>query len=342
MAEAETSGQVQAQRPSTPTRTPERPRLPLPRESALRPPTASVALSISSIPNLQAQRDVPPRTVSFDLFSGSSIPAPSRANLQVPRAPSGLQAQRPSSSQATLGKGKAPLGPTFTPTRQQANSQSPSSHALPIGRKVSYVSFGSLNHPLSDIFTCSDGTSKAWASMPLPPPESSPQGPSNLTVPASTSPPQRPGPVSFLSIQQEQTEVASSSKAPPKSLVEIQAEEERRAQEERELTRAAQEKVRSDKEQADFLPWWKKEEGRIRRETRPVMGPPVGKPGRAKAGPGTGEGGGEQKNDPSRSRRRGRGRGGGGAKKDEQEMKSGTSPAHGAAAETGSSNHPKQ
>lgn len=158
--------------------------------------------------------------------------------------------------------------------------------------------------------------------MSAPPFQASPPDPSNMTAAAmgsSSSPPHRPTPVSFLSIQQEQTDVSSSSKAPPKSLIEIQAEEERHAQEEKELARAAEERIRAEKEQADFLRWWKKEEDRIRRETRPVMGPPVRRPGRVKAGHEAKEdAGAEQKCSAGRGKRRGKSRAGRGGKADEQ------------------------
>ena len=142
---------------------------------------------------------------------------------------------------------------------------------------------------------------------------------------SSASPPQRLAPISFLSIQQEQHEVASSSKAPPKSLVEIQAEEEKRAEEERQLARLADEKLKAEREEADFLRWWKREEHRIRKETKPVMGPPVGPPGRGSADQGSA--GRDQTNEAVKRKRRGRGRGASGANKDEAERKVDTTPA---------------
>ena len=154
MAEAETEGQTQVQGPSSPARTPERPRTHLPHENNLRAPIASMSPSISTMPIPaianrplpqpgEPGRGTPPRMVSFDLPPGApTLSTPPKSNVPALSGPSGLQAQRPKptpqTSQAALGKGKALMGPTFTPTRQQAPSHS-STHATPMNRRVSYV-----------------------------------------------------------------------------------------------------------------------------------------------------------------------------------------------------------
>ncbi|KAL5530926.1 hypothetical protein ACEPAG_3802 [Sanghuangporus baumii] len=101
--------------------------------------------------------------------------------------------------QTILGKGKAPLGPTFTPTRQAA----PPTNAVPITRRVS------------------EGTNKAWTTMQIP---SAPAPPENASM--STTPP------SFLAIQQQQQD-QNAGPTRVKSLLEIQAEEQARVAEER-------------------------------------------------------------------------------------------------------------
>lgn len=138
MAEAESSSQARVQRPGSPTRTPERPRQPLPRENTLRTLTQPTGSSAQNAPVQLSWRDTPPRTVGFDM-SGKRSTVPPTAITQSSPGPSSLKAQQPTVSnqslQSALGKGKAPLGPTFTPTRQHT----PFKHAIPIGRKVSYV-----------------------------------------------------------------------------------------------------------------------------------------------------------------------------------------------------------
>lgn len=155
MAEAENKSQAQVQRPSTPTKTPERPRLPLSHDDALRALIVSTTPPTSTVPVPTATNRTPsrtaaaPRTVSFKIPAAGSL-APSgqaRTDAQPQPGPSGLQAQRPvtalQNSQAALGKGKAPMGPTFTPTRQPTPSHS-SPQIVPMARRVSYVL---LSHP---------------------------------------------------------------------------------------------------------------------------------------------------------------------------------------------------
>ncbi|KAL5492938.1 hypothetical protein ACEPAI_4386 [Sanghuangporus weigelae] len=102
--------------------------------------------------------------------------------------------------QTIISKGKAPLGPTFTPTRQTA----PPTSAAPITRRAS------------------EGTNKAWNTMQV---SSAPAPPEN--APMSTTPP------SFLAIQQQQQDQNAGSTRVKKSLLEIQAEEQARVAEER-------------------------------------------------------------------------------------------------------------
>ena len=75
-------------------------------------------------------------------------------------------------------------------------------------------------------------------------------------------------PPSFLAIQQQQQDQNAGPPRIKKSLLEIQAEEQKRADEERAL-----------REEVEFLRWWAAEEDRIRRETQAQPGPPISGPG---------------------------------------------------------------
>ncbi|EJC99723.1 uncharacterized protein FOMMEDRAFT_170318 [Fomitiporia mediterranea MF3/22] len=194
---------------------------------------------------------------------GSPTLARKPLELQTSPAPSGLTrdlrehqvsgarppvAQTPSNAPqvglAMLGKGKAPLGPTFTPTRQALPVS-----ATPMIRKVS------------------EGTAKAWATLPEPTPEPKQAKPAGTT--SSTSPP------SFLAIQQQQEDQKGGSSRPKTSLLEIQREEQARAAEELAI-----------REEMEFMQWWAAEEERIRRETQAQPGPPVAGPVGSRKGAG--------------------------------------------------------
>ncbi|KAI0032970.1 hypothetical protein K488DRAFT_8069, partial [Vararia minispora EC-137] len=201
-----------------------------PSKDGLRPPSAAAPVGIPTAraspgvtpvntpPRTNAAPRIattPPRTGTPRATAGTAIAAPAWSPT-APAKPSGISTSRPA---------PAPTPPKPVPASSHAGlgpTITPSKRAEPLARTPS-----------------GPGARAAWTLRPVQP----------VVQTAAASP------LPFAEIQRLQREATSAAPRDKRSLREIQDEERRRAEEEREL-----------EVEVEFLRWWAEEEERVRRE----------------------------------------------------------------------------